>query len=179
MGTAAQQRFALLLWLPDYTRLFEEEIEQNLQLSGGGLLNLPPSSYRQRLTGEPQVRYDARRRRQQRDELAIALHANNQQHWSPSLLARSITYFNLASEPIQREEGRQRRLASRPVTLAFLRMMRDCRCARRAYGLLHACARGACARARDARTHGAALGFLSLLTPSLLCLGLPQASSPV
>ena len=55
MGTAAQQQFALLLWLPDYTRLFEEELEQNLQLSGGGLLNLPPSSYRQRLTGAAAV----------------------------------------------------------------------------------------------------------------------------
>ena len=44
-------------------------------------------------TGEQQARYDRRRRIQQRDEMAIRLHANNQQHWSPSLLARSVAYY--------------------------------------------------------------------------------------
>ena len=105
------------------------EFEQNMQAVGGGAFQLLPSSYRARLHGEAAVRYDMRRMQQQRDQMAIALHGNNQQHWSPSLLARSVTYFNLASEVIQKEEGRQRRLASRPTTFQFLRLMRDCRCA--------------------------------------------------
>ena len=41
-----------------------------------------------------------------RDELAIRLHANNERHWSPSILARSMTYF-LHSTAWQRHiEGR-------------------------------------------------------------------------
>ena len=148
MATAGLQHFAKQLWVPDYTQLFLMEFEQNLQAVGGGAFQLPPSSYRARLQGEAAERYDKRRMQQQRDQMAIALHANNQQHWSPSLLARSVTYFNLASEVIQKEEGRQRRLASRPTTFQFLRLMRDCRCAVRACVRSLACAGLPCVHAR-------------------------------
>ena len=149
MGSAGLQYLAKLLWVPDYTQLFLMEFEQNLQAVGGGGFQLAPSSYRARLQGEAAERYDLRRMQQQRDQMAIALHANNQQHWSPSLLARSVTYFNLASEVIQKEEGRQRRLASRPTTFQFLRLMRDCRCARAARrACCRACAGLPCVHAR-------------------------------
>ena len=107
--------------------LFLREFDDNLRARGESSSNLAPSTYRARLHGEAAERYDFRRFQQKRDQLAIELHANNQQHWSPSLLARSVTYFNLTSEVIQTTEGRQRRLASRPDTFNFLRIMRDCR----------------------------------------------------
>lgn len=127
-GTAGLDFFAPRMWRSAYESLFIEEHEHNIRAAGGqSMPQLPPSTYRKRLKGESALRYDWRRLQQERDQLAIALHANNQQHWSPSMLARSITYFNLASEIIQQTECHQRRLASRPVTFKFLRMMRDCR----------------------------------------------------
>ena len=59
--------------------------------------------------------------------MAIALHAANQQRWSPSLIARSICYYKSASSFITRTEGAQRQLASRPVTLDVCKMMAECR----------------------------------------------------
>jgi hypothetical protein len=129
-GPRRLEQIAQQLWAADYTPLFEREYEENMLAVGGSGYQMAPSTYRARLHGESAERYDQRRRRQQRDEMAIALHANNQQHWSPSMLARSVSYFNLASEVIQKQETKQRRLASRPVTFAFLRTHRDCRCAR-------------------------------------------------
>ena len=127
MGSAGLQYLAKLLLVPDYTQLFLMEFEQNLQAVGGGGFQLAPSSYRAMLQGEAAERYDLRRMQQQ----------------------RSVTYFNLASEVIQKEEGRQRRLASRPTTFQFLRLMRDCRCARAARrACCRACAGLPCVHAR-------------------------------
>ena len=126
-GTAGLQQIAQLLWLPSYDELFELEFEVNSAACGGGGFALPPSTYRQRLRGESAQRYDHRRRMQTRDQMAIELHANNMRRWSPSLLARSVSYFTRTSEFTHLEESRQRRMASQPVTLAFLRTMRNCR----------------------------------------------------
>ena len=87
-GRTGLQQIAQLLWIgPDYNDLFELEFELNSSAIGGGGYQLPPSTYRVRLRGERAILYDARRRRQQRDEMAIALHANNQQRW---LVARPL-----------------------------------------------------------------------------------------
>ena len=59
--------------------------------------------------------------------MAVALHANNMQHWSPSLLARSVAYLPLTTSWMHSNETQQRRLASRPTTHKFLRLMRDVR----------------------------------------------------
>ena len=126
-GTRGLKQIALDLWAPDYSVLFEAEFEHNLLACGSGGYVLPPSTYRARLHGEAAERYDYRRKLQKRDEMAIALHANNMQRWSPSLLARSVAYFNLTTAFMHAEESRQRRLASRPTTMQFLRLMRDCR----------------------------------------------------
>ena len=130
-GRRGLEQIAQLLWLPEYERLFEVEYALNLEEAGGGGFDLQPSTYRARLDGERAERYDRRRRQQQRDELAIALHANNQQRWSPSLLARSVAYYGKQSTFVAAEEGHQRRIASRPTTFNFLRTMRDCRPPRR------------------------------------------------
>lgn len=90
-------QIAKLLWLPVYDALFRVEYEHNARECGGSGYQLKPSTYRQRLSGDAAVRYDAHRMQQQRDEMAIALHANNMQRWSPSLLARSVCYFPSAS----------------------------------------------------------------------------------
>jgi hypothetical protein len=127
MGTKGLRAIAQLLWQPHYGALFELEMRLNQLEAGGSGYELQPTTYRRRLHGEHAERYDRRRLHQERDQLAIALHANNQQHWSPSMLARSVAYFNLASDVINKTEGRQRRIASKPTTLLFLRMMRDCR----------------------------------------------------
>jgi hypothetical protein len=129
-GTARLQELAPRLWTRDYGVLFEAEFSENQEyLASLGIIDtdLPPTSYRARMSGDAALRYDQRRRAQRRDEMAIRLHSNNQHVWSPSLLARSVTYFNSATATIQSIEGKQRRLASRPTTLAFMRMMRDCR----------------------------------------------------
>lgn len=127
LGTVGQQEIALQLWTSDYAELFDIEFEHNsLECNGGGY-SLVPSTYRRRLTGESAERYDWRRRQHKRDEMAIALHANNMQRWSPSLLARSVAYFNLTTNFLHAEETRHRRLASRPTTMQFMRLMRDCR----------------------------------------------------
>ena len=114
------------LWLPDYDQLFELEVAENEQLVGA-VQCLPPSSYRARLQGEAAQRYDRRRRNQRRDELAISLHSNNQQHWSPSLIARSIAYFGRTSRFLRANEGRQRRIASKPKIMQALRIMQKSR----------------------------------------------------
>ena len=121
------QLIARSLWLPDYDELFEIEVTENEQLAGATRLQLPPSSYRARLLGEAAQTYDRRRRNQRRDELAISLHSNNQQHWSPSLVARSVAYFGRTSRFLRVNEGRQRRIASKPMVMQALRIMQQCR----------------------------------------------------
>ena len=59
--------------------------------------------------------------------MAVRLHANNQRHWSPSLLARSIAYFGRTSRFLRANEGRQRRIASKPMIMKALRIMREYR----------------------------------------------------
>lgn len=96
---------ARVLWIGCYRALFAAELAEN-EAACVSEVQLPPTSYRARLKGERAELYDHRRRVQRRDELAIRLHANNERHWSPSLLARSVTYF-LNTTAWQREvEGR-------------------------------------------------------------------------
>jgi len=117
---------AVALWQPDYGALFDWEYESLVQRLGPGYLTAP-SSYAQRLRGRQLEQYQQRMRSRQRDQMAIALHSSNMRLWTPSLLARSVTYFSSASSVVNETESRGRRLASRPSTLKFLRMMRDVR----------------------------------------------------
>jgi len=88
---------AKLLWRDSYDELFDVEIRANELLMGSTGGSLPPSTYRAKLHGERASTYDARRKRQRRDNLAVELHANNMRHWSPSLIARSVTYLKKVS----------------------------------------------------------------------------------
>jgi hypothetical protein len=126
-GTKGLEQIASMMWAKDYSILFEKEYEYNSRACGGGGYDLPPSTYRARLKGEAAESYDWRLRMHKRDEMAIALHANNMRRWSPSLLARSVSYFNLTTEFLHAEESRSRRLASRPPTMRFMRLMFACR----------------------------------------------------
>ena len=123
------QRIAIALHASDYTGLFAAEYEDNAYefAAGADAFALPPSTYRARLRGEKAEVYDRRRKLQMRDQMAIALHANNERHWSPSMLARSLTYFTSSTIWQRSIEGRQRRIASQPTILKFARMMADCR----------------------------------------------------
>ena len=124
-GREGQQAIAAAAWAPSLEDLLDLEYKVNEAACGVGAgYNLAPSSYRARLKGEPADRYDRRLRRQKRDEMAIALHANNERRWSPSILLRSAAYLNSISTNIQSTETGQRRVASRPITFGFLR---DCR----------------------------------------------------
>ena len=115
--------FAKAFWATDYEDIFEAEMKENELLCGGSASELPASSYRRRLQGAAAEEYDRRRRNQRRDEMAVRLHANNQRHWSPSLLARSIAYFGKSSRFIQTNETRQRRIASKPTVRRVLKLM--------------------------------------------------------
>lgn len=120
-------QIARLLWLPSYTELFAAELEHNRLLVGRSGSTLQPSSYRARLKGARAVAYDAKQQRRERDQLAVEIRSNNMRHWSPSLVARSIAYFRLTTSWLHAVETGQRRLASRPVTLNVMRLMRDLR----------------------------------------------------
>ena len=93
LGALSRMRLiAHLLWSSCYYAIFKAELEENEAVCGSDG-QLVPTSYRARLKGERAEKYDHRRMIQRRDELAIRLHANNERHWSPSILARSMTYF--------------------------------------------------------------------------------------
>ena len=99
------EEIATLLWDADYDPLFKVEFERNRALAsrcGVTVQQLQLSTYPRRLTGD---RLDAWKRQQvirERDQLAIALHAANMRHWSPSLVARSIAYFTLTTSWMHR-----------------------------------------------------------------------------
>ena len=76
---------------------------------------------------EEKAAWERRQLSRERDQLTIKLHSDNMRHWSPSMLARSVAYFNLTTSWMHSVESGQRRLASRPTTLAVLRDMRDLR----------------------------------------------------
>ena len=121
------------LWATDYEPLFSIEIERNRALlsstgtSGFTHQQFNLSSYARRLRGHQRAAWDQRQLTRERDQLAIALHAQNMRHWSHSLVARSIAYFTLTTSWLHQVESGQRRLASRPTTLKVLRLMRELR----------------------------------------------------
>ena len=126
-GREGLQQIAQLLWLLCGTtiwvrvRVLNERARVWRREAAAARLRL----YRARLAGSAAERYDARRRKEERDEMAISLHAANQQHWSPSMLGRSISYFRHLSAWVHSEETHQRRLASKPIIWDVLRIMRD------------------------------------------------------
>ena len=61
-GAHGLKQIALLLWSSDYSYVFDEEYNINLNACGGGGYELPPNTYRARLKGEAAERYDWRRR---------------------------------------------------------------------------------------------------------------------
>lgn len=119
------------LWQPTYEQLFSSELERNRALATrlGVFVGQPQqlSAYARRLQGERREAWQRKQLVRERDQLAIALHSYNMRLWSPSLVARSITYFTLTTSWLHHVESGQRRLASRPTTLKVLRIMRDCR----------------------------------------------------
>jgi hypothetical protein len=119
---------ALTLWTPNYDHVFQLELERNraaLVSRGGTLGGFGLTVYAKRLTGHHREVWERRQLVRERDQLAIALHADNMRHWSPSLVARSVSYFTLTTSWMHHVESGQRRLASRPTTLKVLRWMRD------------------------------------------------------
>ena len=127
------QSIASDLWATDYEQLFNIEIERNRQLQSSigtsgltGQQQQLSSRYARRLSGHAREAWEHKQLIRERDQLAIALHASNMRHWSPSLVARSIAYFTLTTSWQHQVESGQRRLASRPTTLKVLRLMRDC-----------------------------------------------------
>ena len=119
-------QLARVLWRSSYDQLFEDEYDRLRELCGSGY-SLPPSSYATRLKGEQLEVYQRKLRQRERDQMAIALHSSNMRLWTPSLMARSVVYFNHTTSFTHGVETQQRRLASRPTTYNFLRLMRDAR----------------------------------------------------
>ena len=113
VGRGVLATIARALWEPCYTKVFAREIILNEAACGDSVTTLPPNGYRARLKGAQAELYDARTSRLSRDQMAIKLHGNNQQYWSPSLLARSVSYFNLTTHFLHSTETQQRRIASR------------------------------------------------------------------
>ena len=106
MGSRRQRELAGALWQPSYEEIFKQEYEENLRACHGGGYALPPTTYRARLHGERAEVYDQRMRSRKRDEMACALHSNNMQHWSPSLLARSVADFGRISSVLYQTRRR-------------------------------------------------------------------------
>jgi hypothetical protein len=80
-GLELRRHIVPKLWASDYRALFATEMLENTAACKGGGYVLPPSSYRARLQGERAERYDYRMLQHKRDEMAIALHNHNMQHW--------------------------------------------------------------------------------------------------
>lgn len=123
---ATVEQISRLLWLPSYEDLFAAELDHNRRLVASTGNGLQPSTYRARLRGDAAIKYDMKQVRRERDKLAIEIHSNNMRCWSPSLVARSISYFTLSSSWQCSVETRQRRLASKPFVTKVLNMMHDC-----------------------------------------------------
>ena len=114
------------LWRADYSDLFHDEYVASKAQLGTGYA-AAPSSYARRLQGQRLAEYERRMQGRERDAMAIALHSANMRVWTPSLLARSVTFFANVTGLISSIESCGRRLASKPSTLKFMRMMRDVR----------------------------------------------------
>lgn len=123
---ATLDEISYILLLPSYVDVFRKEIAHNERLTGFTSL-LQPSSYRRRLKdgSTDAIIYDEKQLRRKRDQMAIQVHANNMRHWSPSLMARSISYFTLSTDWQNSVETAQRRLASRPIVVKVLERMRE------------------------------------------------------
>jgi hypothetical protein len=119
-------QLALDLWSSSYTEMFQREFETSRARCGVGY-TVPPSTYAARLSGEALEDYTRKQRQRERDAMANALHAGNQLVYTPSFMARSVVYVHKVSNMIQQTETFHRRLASKPTTFKFLRMMRDAR----------------------------------------------------
>lgn len=120
------------LWVRDYSAILEAEYHVNRTLCGERLLALIDSTYRARAARAhyPTVfaRYSEKEKRRERDAMAIHMHGQNMRHWSPSLVARSVTYFSDTTCWVRAIETSQRRIAySRPTILAVLRKMSELR----------------------------------------------------
>ena len=88
---------ARALWQPDYRDWFNHEIERNRAALGRDIDSgrfVQPSRYARRLCGAAAEAWELKNLNRERDQLAIELHARNMRHWSPSMIARSIAYFN-------------------------------------------------------------------------------------
>lgn len=119
-------QIARTLWRSDYVELFDAEYKENKQRLGPGYSTIQ-SSYARRLQGQRLAEYQQRVQGRERDQMAIAIHSANMRAWTPSFLARSVAYFSHTTGFLHGTETHGRRLASRPSTLKFLRMMRDVR----------------------------------------------------
>ena len=119
-------QIARQLWSSDYSELFHSEYLHNKSVLGSGY-ETQPSSYARRLQGQRLAEYEQRMQGRERDAMSIALHSANMRTWTPSFMARSVTFFGHTTSFTHGIESRGRRLASRPTTLKFLRMMRDVR----------------------------------------------------
>ena len=116
------------LWQTSYEAWFQAEVEYNRQLLGRGSAadaSMQRSQYARRLRGDQLAAWRRRQLNRERDQLAIELRSANMRQWSPSIVARSISYFHLTTSWQHQVESGQRRLASRPTTFKVLRMMRD------------------------------------------------------
>ena len=120
-GQARLLEVAGQLWQPNYEDLFRQEFEANCATANHGFIELTPSTYRAQLKGESAARYDRKKSARDREELAIRLHSHNQQHWSPSMLARSLAYHLNIPTFISETEVQQRRIASYPIRMQLLR----------------------------------------------------------
>ena len=115
------------LWTGNYGPLFIQELERNRAALGHQCDEpsiVQTSRYARSLRGERAEAFQRKLLARERDQLAIQLRTHNMRHWSPSLVARSIAYFNLTTSWQHGVETGQRRLASRPTTFKVLRMMR-------------------------------------------------------
>ena len=75
---------ALTLWTPTYDPVFQLELERNraaLASRGGTLGGFGLTVHAKRLTGHHREVWERRQLVRERDQLAIALHADNMRHW--------------------------------------------------------------------------------------------------
>ena len=113
--------FAVDLWSSCYEKFFAAELAEVEAFAG----QLPQSSYRARLKGAKAAAYDKKLANRVRQTSASHRRQTNQQIWTHSLVARSLSWYNQrVPHRIWRDVLEERVIASRPSCLLVLEEMR-------------------------------------------------------
>jgi len=113
--------FAVDLWSDCYAKLFAEEDAAAAEALGP----MPQTNYRRGLKGAKAQAYDDRAQKRQRKTIATHVRQANVRHWTFSVVARSLSWFNQrVPHRVWADACAERMIASRPACVYLLEAMK-------------------------------------------------------